>query len=109
VNGQAQAQTSDGSSPAGANGGRLSEPAPRSDFGTAASAPPAPSAPTYSPSAAPAPSLAETPRERPVAPPVSEAPPRALDSPHSSAGGENKYVVWSSAPSDVPRGGPDDR
>jgi ribonuclease E len=108
VNGQAQAQTTDGTSPAGNNGGRLSEPAPRSDFAAATSAPPV-SAPAYSPSAAPAPSLAETPRERPLAPPVSEAPPRAGETPPSGAGSENKYVVWSSVPSDAPRSGPDDR
>jgi ribonuclease E len=113
-NGQAQAQTSDGSSPAG-NGGRSSEPAPRSDFASATSppsapsAPPAPGAAAFSPSAAPAPSFAESPRERPAAPPMSEAPPRTAEPPASSAGGENKYVVWSSAPSDVPRSGPDDR
>ncbi len=113
-NGQAQAQTSDGNSPAG-NGGRGSEPAPRSDFASptslpsAPSAPPAPSAAAFSPSAAPAPSFAESPRERPAAPPMSEAPPRTGEPPPSSAGGENKYVVWSSAPSDVPRSGPDDR
>jgi ribonuclease E len=106
-NGQAQAQTADGSSPAGANGGRMSEPAPRSDFAPAQSAPS--SAAPYSPSAAQAPSTAEGPRERPAPPPMSEAPPRTADTPPSSAGGENKYVVWSSTPSDVPRSGPDER
>jgi ribonuclease E len=106
-NGQAQAQTADGSSPAGANGGRMSEPAPRSDFAPAQSAPS--SAAAYSPSAAQAPSTAEGPRERPAPPPMSEAPPRTADTPPSSAGGENKYVVWSSTPSDVPRSGPDER
>jgi hypothetical protein len=29
--------------------------------------------------------------------------------PAAPAGGNDKYVVWSSAPSDVPRSGPDDR
>ena len=100
-------QTADGSSPAGANGGRISEPAPRSDFAPAQSAPS--SAAAYSPSAGQAPSTAEGPRERPAAPPMSEAPPRTADAPPSSAGSENKYVVWSSTPSDVPRSGPDDR
>ena len=52
----------------------------------------------------------DAPRERPAAPTAPEAapsrdpapPPRAPDA-------ENKYVVWSSAPADVPRTGPDDR
>ncbi|MGA2190373.1 MAG: Rne/Rng family ribonuclease [Steroidobacteraceae bacterium] len=46
----------------------------------------------------------------PIAPaPRSEpAPlPRPAEAPQS--GGDNKYVVWSSAPSDAPRSGPDDR
>jgi ribonuclease E len=38
-----------------------------------------------------------------------EAPPRAAEVPVSSTGTDNKYVVWSSAPSDVPRTGPEDR
>jgi ribonuclease E len=38
-----------------------------------------------------------------------EAPARAPEAPVSSTGTDNKYVVWSSAPSDVPRTGPDDR
>jgi ribonuclease E len=43
------------------------------------------------------------------APPVAEPPPpRPLEAPQPSAS-DNKYVVWSSAPSDVPRSGPDDR
>jgi ribonuclease E len=44
----------------------------------------------------------ETAREAP-------APSRAPETPVSSTGTDNKYVVWSSAPSDVPRTGPDDR
>jgi len=36
-------------------------------------------------------------------------PPRQIDPPQAAAGNDNKYVVWSSAPSDVPRSGPDDR
>jgi ribonuclease E len=44
--------------------------------------------------------------ERPAAPMVPEAP-AAI--PASSTGTDNKYVVWSSAPSEVPRTGPDDR
>ena len=37
--------------------------------------------------------------------PAARAPERSV----SSTGTDNKYVVWSSAPSDVPRTGPDDR
>jgi ribonuclease E len=44
--------------------------------------------------------------ERPAVPMVPEAP-AAI--PASSTGTDNKYVVWSSAPSEVPRTGPDDR
>ncbi|MGC2029922.1 MAG: hypothetical protein WA642_07870, partial [Steroidobacteraceae bacterium] len=51
----------------------------------------------------------DAPRERPAAPSAVEAAPRASDVPASSAGTDNKYVVWSSAPADVPRTGPDDR
>ncbi|HXA37166.1 MAG TPA: Rne/Rng family ribonuclease, partial [Steroidobacteraceae bacterium] len=55
--------------------------------------------------------------ERSAAPPPSPpAPPRAPDAPASrpdapasSTGTENKYVVWSSSPTEVPRTGPDDR
>jgi hypothetical protein len=46
------------------------------------------------------PASLETAREPPV---------RAPETPVSSTGTDNKYVVWSSAPSDVPRTGPDDR
>jgi len=53
----------------------------------------------------------EAPRERPPAPPAPAPAPaaRAPEAPASSTGTDNKYVVWSSAPSDVPRTGPDDR
>jgi ribonuclease E len=50
-------------------------------------------------------------REPPREPPREPAPapaPRAVDTP-ASAGTESKYVVWSSAPSDVQRSGPDER
>src|SRR5450755_4054900 len=65
------------------------EAAPRTD--TAASVAAAPM------SAAPAPSSEPAPLPRPAEP--SQA----------AAGTDNKYVVWSSAPSDAPRSGPDDR
>ena len=65
------------------------------------------------------PASIERPRERPAAPMPAEGapaaprepapPPRAPDAPASSAGSDNKYVVWSSAPVEVPRTGPDDR
>jgi ribonuclease E len=61
----------------------------------------------------------EAPRERPVSPvvPVAAAPardpapptPRPSEAPAASTGTDNKYVVWSSAPSDAPRTGPDER
>src|SRR5271165_4179859 len=48
-------------------------------------------------------------RERP-APAVNPAPPvREAEAPAASTGTDNKYVVWSSAPSDTPRTGPDER
>jgi hypothetical protein len=63
---------------------------PRSDTAAAYAAPPSAAAP-------PASSHEPSPAPRPVEP-----------SP-AAAAGDNKYVVWSSAPSDVPRSGPDDR
>jgi hypothetical protein len=36
-------------------------------------------------------------------------PPRQIESTPAPAENDGKYVVWSSAPSDVPRSGPDDR
>ncbi len=36
-------------------------------------------------------------------------PPRQVEAAQAPAGNDSKYVVWSSAPSDVPRSGPDDR
>jgi len=50
----------------------------------------------------------ESARETPAAR-APETPARAPEAPVSSTGTDNKYVVWSSAPSDVPRTGPDDR
>jgi ribonuclease E len=46
----------------------------------------------------------------PTPPPAREIPPpRQIEPPQAPAGNDSKYVVWSSAPSDVPRSGPDDR
>ena len=54
--------------------------------------------------AAMAPEAAQPPR-----PPPSAAPPRDSDAAQSNTSGDNKYVVWSSAPVEAPRTGPDDR
>jgi ribonuclease E len=80
------------------DGGRaaapVSSPAPHSPGETErAAAPPPPTSPPTSP-----PTRESAPEARPVPPPAAPA-----------AGSEGKYVVWSSAPSDVPRSGPDDR
>ena len=49
-------------------------------------------------------------RDATSAPSQEAAPaPRASEPPAAASGGGDKYVVWSSAPSDVPRTGPDDR
>jgi hypothetical protein len=42
-------------------------------------------------------------------PAAAPAPARAAEPPPASAGTDNKYVVWSSAPTDVQRSGPDER
>ncbi len=47
----------------------------------------------------------EAPRERPQIPLFSETAP----TPPSGGSGDNKYVVWSSAPTDAPHPGPDER
>ena len=49
--------------------------------------------------------------QEPAAPPRDSAPaPRAAEAPSANTGTDNKYVVWSSAPSDAPpRTGPDER
>jgi ribonuclease E len=63
------------------------------------------------------PRTSEAPSRAPDAPPraseapsrAPDAPPRTSEAPAASTGTDNKYVVWSSAPVDVPRTGPDDR
>jgi ribonuclease E len=50
------------------------------------------------------PSVPTPPPAREIAPP-----PQQIEPPQAPAGNDSKYVVWSSAPSDVPRSGPDDR
>jgi ribonuclease E len=77
-------------------------PAPNPTVSESFSAPPPPAAspPVSSAAAAPA---GETAGERSSSvPPISEAP-------RSPSPTQDKYVVWSSAPSDTPRSGPDDR
>ena len=59
------------------------------------------SPPVSQPSAESAPVREASAREAPA--------PRPADSAGSSTGSDGKYVVWSSAPSDVPRSGPDER
>ena len=91
-NGQGTAPA--GSEPGPVNGGRADPdtrsepPAAPASYSAPSESPSAPSAPSPVPSAAAAPS-GEAPR-----PPAST---------------QEKYVVWSSAPSDAPRSGPDDR
>jgi ribonuclease E len=92
-----------------------SEFAPRSDAADAAprpeaaghfEAPPRPEMPPRTDSAA---ALERAPSV-PTPPPAREIPPpRQIEPPQVPAGNDSKYVVWSSAPSDVPRSGPDDR
>jgi hypothetical protein len=51
-------------------------------------------------------------QREPVAAPAAPPPVRSAESAPpsgSGAGSDNKYVVWSSAPSDVQRSGPEDR
>jgi ribonuclease E len=70
-----------------------------------------PEPPRTSPLAPPAPSQSSAPSPSP-APSTSAAPPPTRPVEPAStggAGGDNKYVVWSSAPTEVPRTGQDDR
>ncbi len=89
-------------------------PAPAAPASVATpSAVPAPAAPfddavrprSVSPMSEPGPNRDAAPVARPEATPA----PRPVEAAQPNAGGESKYVVWSSAPSDVPRRGPDDR
>ena len=96
--GNGQSHPGEGSDQAAVNGAR-----------TEAAAPSAPAA-QFTPATA-APLFAEPPRERaisapPESPGLSSAPPPP---PPQNTGNDGKYVVWSSAPSDAPRSGPDDR
>ena len=126
-----------GANPAfGAGPGATSSPAPNEVRAGDNSSSPSSAAPSFEPAppfesvrsseparsfeptrAEPAPAY-EPPRERPVAnapaqpAPFREPPPspsRADEPAASSKANENKYVVWSSTPSDVQRSGPDER
>ena len=84
-----------------------SDASPRQDASPRPDAPPRPDAAvqrtdTAAYGAAPA-SSAPAPSREPA--PL----PRPVEQPQTAAGNDSKYVVWSSAPSDVPRSGPDDR
>jgi ribonuclease E len=72
------------------------------------------------PPAAPAFSAAESPSPQPVPPAAQSPAPAVADRPREpsvapvadtsqSAAAQEKYVVWSSGPTDAPRGGPDER
>jgi ribonuclease E len=73
---------------------------------------PAPASQPAAPDSFPAPS-APAPSTAPAAAPTSRGEPDsvtpAADASRPSSSSQDKYVVWSSAPSDVPRSGPDDR
>jgi ribonuclease E len=87
--------------------------APRVDAITRADEPPRPDSANRFEGGPPAAVAAASPGPvPPAAAPSGESvpPPRALEpAAPSAAGNDDKYVVWSSAPSDVPRSGPDDR
>ncbi|HSZ09579.1 MAG TPA: Rne/Rng family ribonuclease [Steroidobacteraceae bacterium] len=96
------------SSPGDGNAG--GERAPAAPVGERAAFEPAPFEPARERAAAGS-APESTPQHRDAAP-VPAAPPapvRSVDTPASSTGTDNKYVVWSSAPSDVQRSGPDER
>jgi ribonuclease E len=98
------ANQSTGQGPSDAGGGGSEGGAPASD--AARERPPASDRPAVSER----PVANDRPAERPPAAPMNPAPPARDNAvPASSTGTDNKYVVWSSAPSDVPRTGPDDR
>jgi len=80
--------------------------APRAEpVGHVEAPPPRPETPPMTDSAAGFERVASVPT-----PPPAREMPRPIESPQApAAGNDSKYVVWSSAPSDVPRGGPDDR
>ena len=107
-----QGTPSAGGEPGSLNGGRAdpntrSEPPAAPASYSAASESPAQSAPP-APAAAP-PASAAAPSAPAAAPPSPAAAAPSGEAPRPPASTQEKYVVWSSAPSDVPRSGPDDR
>jgi ribonuclease E len=85
----------------------------RPEFAPRSDAPPqsdyeAPPRPEESPRTDSAPAFEPAP-SLPTPPPAKEMPLRPIEPPQAAAENDSKYVVWSSAPSDVPRSGPDDR
>jgi len=124
--GNGQSQSANGQEPAGFNGNRGD--APRPDFAPPANSPansspsapdsasfasPAPPAMSESPppyrDAAPAPAPTPAPALASAARPEPPPPPRPVEAVPPAAGSDNKYVVWSSAPTEAPRSGPDER
>ena len=94
--GNGQTHAGEGSDQAAVNGARTEHAAPA-----------APAA-QFAPAAA-APPFAEPPRERAVSAPSEPPAPSSAPPPPQTTGNDGKYVVWSSAPSDAPCSGPDDR
>jgi ribonuclease E len=84
-----------------------SEAPPRPEAASRSEAPPRAAVPRpESPVAA---SFASTPSTASPLVPAREPAPRPAETSQAAAGSDNKYVVWSSAPTEVPRSGPDDR
>jgi ribonuclease E len=115
--GNGQSQPVNGQEPAGFNGNRSD--APRPDFAPPANSPQnsppnsPPSAPDTASFTSPAAPMSESPPpQRDAAAPAARpepSQPRPVEAAPPPAGNDNKYVVWSSAPSEVPRTGPDER
>jgi ribonuclease E len=112
--GNGQSQSANGQEPTGFNGNRGD--APRPEFAPASNSPPSslPGAPDTASFTPPAPAtVSESPppqREAAAPAPRPETPlPRPVEAVPPSAGSDNKYVVWSSTPSEAPRSGPDER
>jgi ribonuclease E len=92
--------------PAQSDSASRPDAAPRPEAVGHVEAPPRPEMPPRTDSAAAferAPSVPTPPPSREI------PPPRQIEPSQAPAGNDSKYVVWSSAPSDVPRSGPDDR
>jgi ribonuclease E len=88
------------------SGSRPDAAAPRPEAVGQFEAPPRPEMPPRTDSAA---AFERAPSVPTPTPAREVSPPRQIEPPPAPAGNDSKYVVWSSAPSDVPRSGPDDR